>query len=406
MNVFSLSLKQIKSKPLSSVLNIVLFAFGITIISFLLLVRNGFEEQMRKNVGGIDLVVGAKGSPLQLILSAIYHIDSPTGNISYKEAQTIGEMPLVKQAIPISLGDNYHSFRIVGTTAAYPSLYGGELAEGKQWETSMQATIGSKVARKAGLKIGDTFAGVHGLMEEGGHAHEDHRYEIVGIYKETGTVLDQLILTSLESVWEIHAHGEEEEGHDHTHDHDHDHEHEHAKEVTALLIQYTNPMGVITMPRLVNSSTHMQAASPVMELKRIFSLLGIGIETISLIAWFIILISAFSIFISLLNSMKERQYELALIRVMGGSRFKLFSIVLLEGLIVATIGYLCGFILSRLGVGLLSAYAENSIHYDLAQWVSLNDLYFFLASLVIGFAASVIPAVKALKTDIYKTLNA
>ncbi|WP_080903884.1 ABC transporter permease [Parabacteroides sp. Marseille-P3160] len=432
MNLFSLSFKQIKSKPLSSLLNVILFAFGITIISFLLLVKDGFEEQMDKNVAGIDLVVGAKGSPMQLILSGIYHIDSPTGNISYEEAAGLSKHRLIKKAIPVSLGDSYHGYRIVGTVPDYPALYGGRLREGAEWKAPLEAAIGAKVARKAGLKVGDSFAGIHGLIEDAGHSHDDHKYKVVGIYEETGTVLDQLILTGLESVWAIHEHhgdghaAEEHEdgeaGYEHSDEHEsasdpayeaeHAHGHEHEgeahsenKEITCLLIQYKNPMGVITLPRLINSSTHMQAASPVMEINRMYSLMGVGIQTVNLIAWFIILISAFSIFISLFHSMKERKYELALIRVMGGSRMKLFSIVLAEGILIALIGYLCGFLLSRLGMWFLALYAESSIHYDLARWVGPSDLYFLLVSLGIGLAASVLPAVIALKTDIYKTLN-
>ena len=444
MDIFSLNRKQIKAKPLSSLLNIFLFATGVAIISFLFLTTEKIESQLSNNVAGIDLVIGAKGSPLQLILAGIYHIDHPTGNIGYKEALELTENPLIKQAVPLALGDNYRGFRIVGTDPAYPDLYHGQLKEGMLWKNDFEVNIGSKVAEKTGLKTDDTFTGVHGFIEDAGHAHDDQEYLVTGVFSATGTVLDQLILTNIASVWKIHAHHHDhhdnehmesggphvagaEETHDHHHEHtdecNHEQEYEHApmdgqehahtdahthendKEITMLLVKYTNPMGAITLPRLVNSSTNMQAASPALEINRLYSLMGIGIRTIRLIAGFIIAISAFSIFISLLNSLKERRYELALIRSMGGGRRKLFSLVILEGISIAFIGYLVGLALSRLGMLLVSYYTENNYHYNLQQWININDGYFLFISLIIGLLSALIPAVKAMRTDISKTLS-
>jgi len=446
MNIFSLNRKQIKAKPLSSILNIFLFATGVAIISFLFLTTEKIENQLNNNVAGIDLVVGAKGSPLQLILAGIYHIDHPTGNIQYKEALELTKNPLIKQAVPLALGDSYRGFRIVGTDQAYPDLYQGQLKEGMLWKIDFEANIGFKVAEKTGLKIGDSFTGVHGFIEDAGHAHDEHEYIVTGIFEETGTVLDQLILTNIESVWKIHEHhhehhddehmesegahvAEAEGAHDHHHDQAHadehapanEHEYEHAdkhkpghdhtpgsddgKEITLLLVKYTNPMGAITLPRLVNSSTNMQAASPALEINRLYSLMGVGVHTIRLIAGFIIIISAFSIFISLLNSLKERRYELSLIRSMGGNRNKLFSLVILEGISIAFIGYLLGLTLSRLGMLWVSYYTETNYHYSLQQWFNINDFYFLFVSLVIGLLSALIPAIKAMRTDISKTLS-
>lgn len=426
MNIIQFNFKQIKSRPLSSVLNIILFATGVTIISLVFLLKDSFENQMDKNAGGIDLVVGAKGSPLQLILSGIYHVDYPTGNIDYNEAIELSKNPLIKQAIPLALGDNFNGFRIVGTNKAYPTIYNGQIQAGSLWLKDFEATIGSKVASKTGLAIGRQFAGVHGLSAESDDVHESTPYTVTGIFKETGTVLDQLILTNIESVWKIHdshehhhEHGEAEKDHDHTtdggHEHDADsdhsqkeHEHEegeHPKEITSLLIRYQSPMGAITLPRLINKSTNMQAASPVQEINRLYSLLGVGIEALTYISGFIILISALSILISLLNSLKERKYELALIRVMGGSRFRLFAIVILEGISFAIIGYIVGFVTSRFMMFVLSTYTDNNFNYTFQQWVTPIDLLLLIASLIIGIIAATIPAIKAMKTNISKTLS-
>jgi putative ABC transport system permease protein len=408
MNSIQFNYKQIKSRPLSSALNVILFATGITIISLVFLLRDSFENQLDKNAGDIGLVVGAKGSPLQLILSGIYHVDYPTGNIDYAEAMELSRNPLIKQAIPLALGDNYKGFRIVGTNTAYPSIYKGQLRAGKLWQKDFEVTIGSKVASRTGLTTGDTFAGVHGLSAEPDHVHEGILYTVAGIFDETTTVLDQLILTNIESVWSIHSEEHEEHEEDDEHDGDEDHDHDHAekpREITTLLIQYQNPMGAITLPRLINTSTNMQAASPAQEINRLYSLLGVGIQALTYISGFIILISMLSIFISLLSSLRERKYELALIRVMGGGRLRLFSYLILEGISFAILGYIVGFAISRVAMFFLSSYTDTNFNYTLQGWVASTDVYLLAASLSIGVVAAMIPAVKAMNTNISKTLN-
>ncbi|EIM75460.1 hypothetical protein A3SI_13832, partial [Nitritalea halalkaliphila LW7] len=180
MNMFKLSWKYLVAKPLHTTLNIVLLAMGLAIITVLLLVQDQFEGKMTRDAKGIDLVVGAKGSPLQLILSSIYHIDFPTGNIDLEEAQKLTQNRLVKQVIPLGLGDNYQGYRIVGTNYDYLDLYEAEVGEGKRWEKPFEIVLGAAVAAKTGLKLGDQIIGSHGVGG-GGHAHDEHPYTVVGI---------------------------------------------------------------------------------------------------------------------------------------------------------------------------------------------------------------------------------
>ncbi|MDR1156441.1 MAG: FtsX-like permease family protein [Bacteroidales bacterium] len=402
MNIFCISIRNIKAKPLTATLSIVLFATGVFIISFLLLAKDQLTTHLEKNVAGINMVAGAKGSPLQLILSTIYHVDYPTGNISYDEARRLGKNPLVARTVPIALGDNYKGYRIVGTTADYAALYGGTLQTGTLWAADFEVTIGAKTAEITGLKVGDRFAGVHGFIETD-HIHGEHRYTVTGIFERTGTVLDQVILTNISSVWRIHEHGgdeEHEEGEETVHLQD-----EQDREITALLVFYRNAMGAISLPRYVNRNTNMQAASPAIELNRLFSLMGASIQTIGLIAYLIIFISGLSIFVSLFHAMKERKYELALIRVMGGSKLRIFALVVTEGLTIAVTGFFIGTVLSKAAAFGVSWYTEGTFHYGMDTLGSLKDFVLLAGSLLIGLLASFLPAIKAMKTDISKTLS-
>ena len=164
MNLLTLSWNYIKNKPLNTVLSILLTVFGTGTITVLMLLSRQLDDKLRKDAEGIDLVVGAKGSPVQLILCNIFHIDNPTGNIKLKDAQFVMKNRMVKKAIPLALGDNYEGYRILGTTHDYASQYKMELSEGKLWEKPMEVTLGYEVARRSKLNIGDTFAGSHGPL--------------------------------------------------------------------------------------------------------------------------------------------------------------------------------------------------------------------------------------------------
>ena len=352
------------------------------------------------------MVVGAKGSPLQLILSSIYQIDAPTGNISLDEVNGLKRNPFVKNIIPLSMGDNFQGFRIVGTNSKYVAHFQSKIFEGNLFEKSMEVTIGSKVAKATGLKIGDTFSSSHGL-DSNGDMHGEKKYKVTGVFEANGSVVDQLILTSLSSVWDIHEHPENT-GSDHADTEQAHSAEEHVKdkkEITSALIQFRNPMGLLTIPRQINQNTSMQAALPSIEINRLFSLMGVGIETLRALAAIIISIAGISVFISLYNSLKERKYEMALMLSMGATRTKLFLMLLFEGLILAIAGYFSGIILSRIGLWLFSRAAEQDFHYSLSQFNILpEETYLFGGALLIGLLAAALPSLRIYQLNISRTL--
>ena len=203
MSIFYLSCKNCFAKPLTALLTWLLFALGAGLVVFLLLLNYQIERQFDRNLAGVDLVVGAKGSPLQLILSGIYHLDNPTGNIKLQDVAFLTHNPHIKTTIPEALGDAYQGYRVCGTSHAYADLYHARLAQGFLWNKDFEVTLGATIAQKTGLTLGSTFASSHGLSTDG-EAHAEHTYKVVGIFEHTGTVIDQLILTSVASIWEMH----------------------------------------------------------------------------------------------------------------------------------------------------------------------------------------------------------
>ena len=397
MNIFKLSIKNIFSKPLSSAISLVLLILGVGIISLLLQLNSLIKDQMNNNLKGIDMVVGAKGSPLQLILSSVYHIDSPTGNISLKEAENISKNRMVGSSVKILYGDNYKGFRIVGAEKKFIDLYNGVIKEGKEWNSPYEVLVGSKVYEKLNINLGDELVSSHGLRETG-EAHDDEYFKVVGLLEPSNSVIDQLIVTSPESVWNIH------DTHDHDDEEEHKHEHE-DREITAMLIKFKSPMNIIQFPRQINENTNLQAAVPSYEISRLFKLFGFGIETLSYLAYIIIIVSGFSLFINLFNSMSERKYEMALIRTLGASRFQLSTMIIFESLILTILGFILGLLFSRIGVMFVSSLMEESLNYNLNSFKVLSEEYWLLVlSVLIGLISSLIPAIQVYKMNISKIL--
>ena len=429
MNLLTLSWKYLSFRPLATGLNVILLAFGLAIITVLLLVQHQFEQKMTRDAAGIDLVVGAKGSPLQLILSSVYHIDFPTGNIKVEEAQRISRSRLVKQVIPLAMGDNVQGLRILGTNHDYLDLYAVKFAAGKAWEKPFEVTLGAESAQILGLKLGDTFSGSHGISV-GSHDHDQQAFRVTGILAPSGKVVDRLVLTSLESVWYTHdevggtepdttTEGEEvsiaieeitqEEGinplllpvaargfpiSDL------------EREVTTLLIRYRNPMAAIQLPRMINSGTSMQAASPAFEMSRLFELLGVGISLLNGLALALVVIAGLSIFIALYNSLKERKYDLAILRTLGASRGQLVALVFLEGISLTILGAIFGIAFGHGFLALIVEFASQEVVSLVDPWIFLvEEGLIFGYSLAVGFIASLIPAWSAYQTSIAKQLT-
>lgn len=414
MNLLKISTNNLKDKPLTTSLSILLMALGIAIISLLLLASKQIEEKFTRNVAGIDMVVGAKGSPLQLILASIYQIDSPTGNISLEEANRLTRSPLVKSTIPLSMGDSYQGYRIVGSNEKYLAHFQAEFETGKVFSKAMEMVVGAKVAKNLGSKVGDAFSSQHGFDKEG-NSHKEKLFKVVGILKTTNSVLDQVMITPLESVWAVHdEHHEEEAGkganvlklleetQSQTDEH---HSDEDSKEITSLLVKFRNPVMGMMMARSINQNSTLQTATPAIEINRLFALLGVGVDALKWIALVIIIVSGLSVFVSLYNSLKERKYEMALMLSMGASRTKLFLLLLLEGLIISVVGFVMGIFLSRFGLWIMSENVEQNFHYDFNVLSLLNEeFYLFLGALFIGLLAAAIPSLSIYNINISKTL--
>ncbi|MEM6771377.1 MAG: ABC transporter permease, partial [Bacteroidota bacterium] len=226
MNLLRLAWRNLTFNPLSALLSVLLFALSIGLISLLLNLRQQADEQFDNNLAGVDLVVGAKGSPLELVLNSMYHVGYANGNITIEDAKPFfsSRNPIVQEAIPRSVGDSYRGYRIVGTIPKILEWYGAEIASGEVWDEDFTVTIGAEVAAVHNLKLGDKIRSNHGIIDEGeNNIEHDDDFTVVGILAESGTVMDQILLTTNQTYWHSHDHDHEGDDYDHDHD-DHDHD--------------------------------------------------------------------------------------------------------------------------------------------------------------------------------------
>ena len=413
--LLKLGWKNIVKRPLSSGLSVVLLSCSIMIIVLASLTMQQLQNKFDENANKIDLVVGAKGSRLQMVLCNVFHIDNPTGNIKFNDVEFLSKHPFVKSAIPISLGDSYKSYRIIGTELSYINdLYNASLNKGRLFDNTLEVVAGAGVANQLDLKIGDRFYGSHGI-EESIHDHDNFEYELVGILNSSGEIIDNLLLTSLESVWDVHPEDHQKGSFDLREEHEdhHHHHHEHSKEefrndneITAILINYNSPRAKFSIPGLVNKKQQMMAAEPAIEIQQLLELVQPAIKVVTVLAWFIFGLAFISMVITMINSMKDRKYEIAMMRVAGASYKMVLIATLIEGFMIALIGSLLGVLFGHSLMELMGGYLTLSYHYQFTGLIYHPfEFWLIFGTLITGMVSALFPAISAYKMDISITLK-
>ncbi len=447
MNLFKIAFKSIKQRGLSSSLTSLSVALGVMLMVTVIIIYSIINTMFNQKSIGYDLIVGATGSELELVLNSVYRLGKSSGNLPYRYYLKLKDDPRVEEAIPIALGDvtEKGGFPIVGTKIRYFEL---EYAPGKKFqcrgegfnEKSLHALIGYEVARKNNWDIGAKFKLVHGGADS--DHHHDEEFKVVGVLEPTGTANDKTVFIPLDAFYNIAGHGEVQEkaekyereffgndydkimtkytdekynkgfndhsGHNHGHD---DHGHEPMtltkKEVSSVYLRMDTPASSLVFASNVNKSKKALAVNPIIPMKRMMDQIVGNIRTILLfLTGLIILVSGVGIFVSIYNSMSDRKKEIAIMRALGANRQTVFSVILLESSLLCCIGGVLGILL---GHGLVFAISPivaersgilmNPYSFEPVELIIL-PVMIILASLI-GF----IPGMTAYKTDVAETLS-
>jgi putative ABC transport system permease protein len=312
--------KYMVESPWHFILAIALCSLGVASAISILWLQETLEAHAARQAQGVDLVVGAKGSGLQNTLAAVYHADVPNGNIPLAAVDLLAKNPMIARTEPISLGDSVGGARIVGARNSFFDLYEAKPAQGKLPQQPLDAVLGANAAKKLKLAIGERFVGSHGLAE-GGEAHGGHPYTVVGILAPTGRVIDELVVTPLESVWIAH------EGHTASTE----------PEVTFALLSLRSPVAMATLPRQINSQTNLHAASPASESARLLANFGWVAAIVKAFAIALLASAMIATFAALSQALERRETDIALMRAMGVPRSRIAVLLMGESSIIVAI---------------------------------------------------------------------
>jgi len=410
MSLWHIAWNYLWNRKFTTCLTIMSVALGVALIYSVLTLREETRKRFEEEGQYFDVVVGAKGSPLQLVLSAVYFMDVPTGNILLSDYEKIRAHEDVEAAYPISMGDSYHGYRIVGTARelfeySWTNPTTGEarqpfkIGQGRLFEAPMEAVVGANVARTEGLELGSTFVSTHGFIEmPGGMSihHERHPYTVVGIMAPSGTPNDRAIFCNLESVW--NAHKEDAAG---------DAADLHEEEVTAVLVVLDAPSMRFEFVSYANDNLNAMATIPINQIATLYeSILGTAKSVLLAVGYLVVVISAISIMIGLYLSILQRKRDLAIMRALGASASEIVGSVLIEAFWVTLLGIFAGWILGNavcagLGVYLTKRYG---LGISLFGMLTPEEMGAFATIALVGLLAGIVPAWQAYRTDVARDL--
>jgi putative ABC transport system permease protein len=373
-------------------------AFSIALATSLILTLTSLQTQAVKvftsQTGGYDAVLGARGSPLQLVLSSLFHLENSPGNLAWDKYLAIRKDPLVARAVPIALGDNYLGYRIVGTLSDYFAGWGQGLAfaQGGPFQAPGQAVIGSWVAQSTGLQMGDRFHPFHGLNYDASAQHQEE-YQVVGILKPTNTPQDRVLLIPLEGVYRMSGHVLRGQGKEFAPTPGQVIPDE-AKEVSGVLVKLKSPQAGMQLDQLINRQGHSATlAWPIARIvSELFSKLEWLLQLMKLTTLLILVVACASVTASLCNTLQERRKEFAILRALGARRLFLSGVIGIECLAITAFGCALG-LLFHLGLmWLVTGWlrARSGIQFD--PWAFHPGLWLVpLGALCLGLISGLLP---------------
>ena len=447
MSLWKIAWRSIQQRALASTLTGLSMALGVALVAAVLVIHGVVDRSFRRGAQGYDLIVGPKGSPLQLVLNTVYHMSEPVGKIPYRQFLRVAYQPFdlpdgsttkrPLKAVPVCMGGNYQGFRVVGTRPAFFEL---EHHEGEHYEFVKrdaqdpnrnmniagywEAVLGPTVARTTGLKVGDTFQPRHGLDPEQG---EEHRpFTVVGIFAPTGTPNDRAVFINIEGFWRMHEHPDHEEEKKEGDDgpeaaaaggagsgkaaagYGDDHGQPARQDISAILLVLddSDPGEVLAVPRLINDVPGLQAVQPAREVSKLLDGIVGNVQWVLLIlAILVVVVAGISILVSIYNSMNDRRHEIAVMRALGASRLTVMLVILMESILLSLGGGAAGLLLAHGLIGLLgpliveqTGVAVGILQFQASELILIPGLI-LLASLV-GY----LPAVSAYRTDVARSL--
>lgn len=373
--------------------------------------KDGAREGFTNTLSGADLIVGAKGGPLNLLLYSVFHLGTPINNIRYDSYLKWSENPRIKWTIPISLGDSYRGFRVVGTNENFINHYQYlgdrkiELKEGRFASGIWGVALGSQVAKDLAHKLGDPIILSHGIGSAGILNHDHTPFKVEGILKATGTPIDRSVFITLQGMEAMHIGWETGiPNPDKMADvHNLKFEDIEIHQITSFIAGAKNRIQVLHLRRAIDDdrSEPLMAIIPGLALAELWQILGSAEVVLQIIALCVLVVAVLGIVISLTTSLQMRRREMAILRSVGGAPRHIVFLLLSEAATIAFCGFILGQIILLSTLGLGASIIEKKYHIALAlKFTDLNDLYFLALTLTTSLLMSLIPAIMAYRLSL------
>ena len=434
MNITTLLLRFLQQRRVASALTVLSVAIGVALTAAILTLRLETERAFSQKDTGFEIIIGAKGSPLQLVLNTMYHIGAPVGNFPLADCERLRADKRVKSSLPMVFGDNVGGFKVIGTTPEFFTKFEYRkglqigIAEGKPFTKDFEAALGSEAAQNLRLRVGDSVTVRHGLETNEQGAHDHGRMPVVAVLAATGTAIDKGVYMTMHTVWDTHYDeyqesqaaaeqalakaegGKSPSANDEHNNAHHTEEQEHAippefTTITALAVKLKSPVFYDSFMRSVNEGTSAQAAIPIREIMGLFQIVGNINGILLCLSYFVIIVGAISIVVAMYTSLNERRREIAILRSLGAHRRSVVGLMLAEAVIIGFVGSVLGIACSRLGLSLAKSFLQEQLgtKFTLAWWYSFDAPLLF-GVVVLTALVALIPAMSAYRTDVAENL--
>ncbi len=397
--------------------------------------RHDIRSSFSQSVSGVDLIVGARSSPVQLMLFSVFHIGSVPQSMSMDSVRALAQHRSVSWVVPLSLGDSHRGYPVLGTTPAYFQhfAYGDKqplaLQQGAVFAGTLdglyEAVIGSEVARQMGYTLGQSITLGHGMDDHGhghshGHSHapaspatphhDDKPFKVVGILSPTGTPVDRTVHVSLQALEALHLEwvaGAPLPGGQIPADQARKFNLE-PQAVTAALVGLKTRAAVFNVQRFVHAyqAEALMGVMPGVALGELWAVLGVGENALLAVSALVALVSVVSLMAVVLAGLNERRRELAVLRAVGAGPRHVLGLLTLEGLWVTCAGVVLGVLLAQSGMALGTPWLQQELGIRLHMSAPLPTQWALLAAVMLaGLLASLGPAWRAYRWSLADGLS-
>jgi putative ABC transport system permease protein len=409
--LMSLAVSSLKNRRKSILLTFFSLLISISVLLGVEHIRQQAKESFSRTVSGVDLIVGAPSGQLNLLLYSVFRMGSPTNNINYESFKVLQNNQQVEWAIPISLGDSHHGFRVIGTTQDYFThfRYGKkqplEFVQGQAFSSLFEVVIGIDVAKEYNYQVGDEIVVAHGVGSVSFKHHDDTPFVVSGILKPTGTPVDKSLHVTLEAIEAIHLSPAKLR----QLINDVDAVDLSPNSVTAVMLGLKSKFATFTLQRNINSyaDDRLMAILPGVAMSELWSMMANFENLLRVISILVLFASLFGLSTMLLASMDQRKSEIAVLRVLGAGPGVIFSLVLIEALILVCFAIVASVMTISLTLALLGDWLASEYGLFLSpNLLSMEALMAIGIILIASIITSTIPAFEAYKNALHSTLSA